>query len=224
MTDGSSVIGVLGGTFDPVHFGHLRLGVEAIDALGLGAVRVIPAGIPPHRAKPAAPAAARLQMVRLATAAESRFTVDAAETESPGVSYTVDTLARLRNALGPRQGLCLLLGADAFGALATWSRWERLFELAHVAVASRAGQSFDPDSLPPALGAEFSARYRESAACLALAPAGCVVQFAMTALDISASRIRRLLARGGSARYLLPNAVLDYIASNHLYCKEPDGR
>jgi nicotinate-nucleotide adenylyltransferase len=229
MTDGSNVVGVLGGTFDPVHFGHLRLGIEAMDALGLEAVRIVPArivpaGVPSHRAKPAAPAAARLQMVRLATAAETRFSVDAAEAESPSVSYTVDTLMRLRNELGSRQGLCLLLGADAFGSLATWSRWERLFELAHIAVASRAGQSFDPDSLPPALGVEFTARYQESAACLARAPAGCVVHFAMSALDISASGIRRLLSRGASARYLLPDAVLDYIASNNLYCRESDGR
>jgi nicotinate-nucleotide adenylyltransferase len=150
--------------------------------------------------------------------------VDAAEAESPAQSYTVDTLLRLREELGSAQALCLLLGADAFSSLATWSRWERLFELTHIAVASRAGQSFDADALAPALAAEFNARYRESPACLAAAPAGCVVQFAMSALDISASRVRRLLARGASARYLLPDAVLDYIASNHLYSREPDGR
>jgi nicotinate-nucleotide adenylyltransferase len=220
----SAVIGVLGGTFDPIHFGHLRLGVEAMNALGLDHVRVIPAGIPPHRARPLAPAAARLQMVRLATASEARYQVDATEAVSPAVSYTVDTLLRLRAELGSRQSICLVLGADAFGALATWSRWERVFELAHVAVASRAGQSFDPDTLPAALAGEFNARYRESPACLDGAPAGCVVQFAMSALDISASRVRRMLARGASPRYLLPDAVLDYIASNGLYRRESDGR
>lgn len=220
----SDVIGVLGGTFDPVHFGHLRLGIEAMDTLGLKSIRMIPAGVPSHRAKPVASAAARLQMVRLATASEKRFTVDATEVESPSLSYTVDTLVRLREQLGPNQGLCLLLGADAFGSLATWSRWERLFALAHIAVASRAGQSFDPDALSPALASEFNQRYRESPECLAEAPVGFIVHFAMSALDISASRIRRLLARGASARYLLPDAVLDYIDSNHLYSKEPDGR
>jgi nicotinate-nucleotide adenylyltransferase len=220
----SAVIGVLGGTFDPMHFGHLRLGIEAMDALALESVRVIPAGVPPHRAEPAAPAAARLQMVRLATASEKRFRVDAMEAESPAPSYTVDTLLRLRNVLGTQQAICLLLGADAFAALATWSRWQRLFELAHIAIATRAGHSIDPDALPPALGVEFNARYQESPACLGRAPAGYVVQFAMSALDISASHIRRLLAHGASARYLLPDAVLDYIASNHLYYKESDGR
>jgi nicotinate-nucleotide adenylyltransferase len=220
----SAVIGVLGGTFDPVHFGHLRLGLEAMELLGLASVRVVPAGVPSHRAAPAASAAARLQMVRLATATESRFVVDAGEAENPAVSYTVDTLLRMRSELGAKQGLCLLLGADAFGSLATWSRWERLFELAHIAVASRAGQSFGPDTLPPALSREFNARFHESPACLGAAPAGCIVHFAMSALDISASRIRRLLAHGASARYLLPDAVLDYIASNRLYPRESDGR
>jgi nicotinate-nucleotide adenylyltransferase len=216
-------IGILGGTFDPIHFGHLRLGLEAADNLGLRSVRFIPAGAPPHR-KTTAPAAARLQMVRLATATEPRFTVDASEVMSPETSFTVDTLLRLRAELGPDQSLCLLLGVDAFGALATWSRWQRLFEHAHIAVASRAGQSFEPDALPPALAGEVNARYQESVDCLARAPAGCVLHFAMSALDISASGIRRLLARGRSPRYLLPDAVLDYIGSNNLYTKELDGR
>jgi nicotinate-nucleotide adenylyltransferase len=220
----SGVIGVLGGTFDPIHCGHLRLGLEAMDALGLAAVRVIPAGIPSHRAEPAASAAARLQMARLATASEPRFAVDAVETSRSVTSYSVDTLLHLRNELGAAQGLCLLLGADAFARLASWSRWEQLFGLAHIAVASRGGQSFDADTLPPALAREFNARYRESPACLGEAPAGHIVQFAMSALDISASRIRRMLGQGTSPRYLLPDAVLDYIDSNHLYAKEPDGR
>jgi nicotinate-nucleotide adenylyltransferase len=217
-------IGVLGGTFDPIHFGHLRLGLEGMDALGLQSVRVIPAGVPSHRAAPAASAKARLQMVRLAVASEHRFVVDASEAESPAPSYTVDTLTRLREELGPQQGLCLLLGADAFASLATWSRWEHLFDLSHIAVASRAAQSFDPDALPPALAAEYSARYREEPACLTETPSGYIVHFAMSALDISASRIRRMLARRASPRYLLPDAVLDYIASNRLYSREFDGR
>src|SRR5580700_10184954 len=110
--DRRQAIGVLGGTFDPIHFGHLRLGLEGMDALGLQTVRVVPAGVPSHRAAPAASAPARLQMVRLAVAQEPRFVVDASEAESPAPSYTVDTLSRLRDEVGPRQGLCLLLGAD----------------------------------------------------------------------------------------------------------------
>jgi nicotinate-nucleotide adenylyltransferase len=217
-------IGVLGGTFDPIHFGHLRLGLEAIDKLGLQSLRIIPVGLPPHRAATVASAAARLDMARLAIHGEARFTVDAGEVISPAVSYTVDTLGRLRAELGAGQSLCVIVGADAFTGLPRWSRWQQLFELAHIAVASRAGQSFDPDSLPAELRDEFAARYRDSPACLAAAPAGAVVRFAMTELAISASAIRELLKKGCSPRYLLPAPVLDYIASNRLYTKEQDGR
>jgi nicotinate-nucleotide adenylyltransferase len=219
-----AIIGVLGGTFDPIHFGHLRLGVEAMGALGLQSVRFIPSGVPPHRRNTVANPAARLAMVRLAIAAEPGFSVDASEALNPAISYTVDTLLALRKELGAEQPLCLLLGADAFLALASWSRWRQLFELAHIGVASRAGQRFDEDLMPPELLQEYNARHRESPAELASQPAGCVVRFAMSALEISASAIRALLARGASPRYLLPDTVLDYIASNRLYTKEQDGR
>jgi nicotinate-nucleotide adenylyltransferase len=215
----ANIIGVLGGTFDPIHFGHLRMGIEAMDALGLQQVRVIPAGVPPHRGRPLASAVQRLQMARLATAAEPRFVIDASEADSPALSYSVDTLTRLRKELGASQSICLLVGADAFQGFATWSRWQKIFELAHVAVASRAGQTFDPDILPAELLHEYAARHRDSAGALAEAPAGCVVRFSMSALEISASSIRKRLAEDLSARYLLPDSVLDYIGSNRLYLK-----
>lgn len=220
----AGVLGILGGTFDPIHYGHIRLGIEAMDALGLDGVRIIPAGVPPHRAPPAAPAQARLAMVRLAAAAEPRFVVDASEAASPLPGYTVDTLTRLRSELGRERPLCLLLGADAFAGLPTWSRWLQLFELAHIAVASHAKRPLDIDALPPALAEQYFARRAESAAALRAAPAGCVQSFAMSAIDVSASTIRREIARGERPRDLLPDAVLDYIDANHLYRKELDGR
>jgi nicotinate-nucleotide adenylyltransferase len=219
-----SVIGVFGGTFDPVHFGHLRLGIDAIDKLGIGEVRIVPAGVPPHRVLPFAPAAARLRMTALAIAGEPRFVLDDAEAMSTEPGYTVDTLTRLRGELGPAQPLCLLLGSDAFAGLATWSRWRQLFELAHIGVATRAGQGSGNSALTAPLAGEYAARYRDSAACLAAAPAGSIVRFSMSALDISASAIRELLGAGRSPRYLLPDTVLDYIASNRLYARESDGR
>jgi len=218
------VIGVFGGTFDPVHFGHLRLGVEAIDKLGLGEVRIVPAGVPPHRAAPFAPAAARLRMAALAIAGEPRFVLDDAEAMSSEPSFTVDTLTRLRDELGAAQPLCLLLGSDAFAGLTTWSRWRQLFGLAHLGVATRAGPGSGPSVLAAPLAGEYAARHRDSASCLAAAPAGSIVRFSMSALDISASGIRELLAQGRSPRYLLPDAVLDYIGSNRLYSRESDGR
>ena len=224
MTASPGVIGVLGGTFDPVHFGHLRLGLEAIDRLGLAEVRIVPTGVPPHRAAPFAPAAARLRMAALAVAGEPRFVLDPAEAASIEPAYTVDTLLRLRRELGPARPLCLLMGSDAFAGLASWSRWRQLFELAHIGVATRPGHAAALDRLRGPLAEECAARLGDSAASLAAAPAGAVVRFPISALDISASAIRDMLAHGRSPRYLLPDAVLDYIGSNRLYPREPDGR
>ena len=210
-------LGIFGGTFDPVHFGHLRLAEEAIGQLALGGVRWIPAGQPPHRGQPGSDAAQRLAMVRLATAGNPGFTVDAAEVETAAPSYTVPTLERLRAELGPEQPLALLVGADAFAGLASWSRWRELFGLAHLAVSHRPGYPIDARRLPPPLAREFAARLQTGAAALRRAPAGGIVSFEMTQLAISATHIRGLLAAGRSARYLLPDEVLDYIRTHSLY-------
>lgn len=210
-------IGVFGGTFDPVHFGHLRLAEEACAALGLAQVLWVPAGRPPHRAAPHASGAHRLQMVRLAIAGNPRFALDPAETESGSESYTVDTLARLRRRFGPTRPLVFLLGADAFAALPAWHRWRELFQLAHLAVATRPQSSLAPDALPPALAGEWRARLQEDARALAGVAAGRIVSFDITALDIAATHVREALIAGRSPRYLLPDPVLDYIDRNHLY-------
>jgi len=135
---GFAPIGLLGGTFDPIHFGHLRLAQELADALGLARVRFIPTGIPPHRDSPEVSGAHRLQMVRIAIAGNLLFEADDREIRREGVNYTYDTLTELRDELGERP-LCLLMGADAFAALTTWHRWQELFDLAHVVIAHRPG-------------------------------------------------------------------------------------
>ncbi len=216
MTGRPAPLGILGGTFDPVHYGHLRLAAEAVEGLGLAAVRWLPAGRPRHRNAPHTGAEHRLAMVRLAVADNDRFEVDAAEAESREPSYTVPSLERLRSELGSDRPLVLLLGADAFLGLPSWHRWEELFGLAHIAVATRPGHVLDPAAMAPALAEEF--RWRAAAnAALAGAPCGAVVPFAITALDISATAIRERLAAGREVRYLLPDAVLDYIRRNRLY-------
>ena len=209
-------LGLFGGTFDPVHFGHLRLAEEAIGDLGLGGVRWIPAGQPPHRGTPQVTARQRLEMVLRSTAGNARFSVDASEVEAAAPSYTVHTLQRLRDELGVDRPLVLLVGADAFAGLPTWHRWRDLFDLAHIAVAQRPGFPVAAGSLPPELAAEFTAR-QSDAAGLQQAPAGGIVTFTMTQLAISATRLRELLATGKSARYLLPDSVLDYINLYQLY-------
>ena len=213
----SEPLGIFGGTFDPVHFGHLRLAEESIGHLGLGGVRWIPAGQPPHRGLPQVTAQQRLEMVLRSTAGNARFSVDASEVESAALSYTVHTLERLREQLGPEQSLVLLVGADAFAGLTTWHRWRDLFALAHIAVSHRPGFPVEIASLPHELATEFTDRRLIDADGLKSAAAGGIITFAMTQLAISATQIRKLLANGLSARYLLPDSVLDYIQTHSLY-------
>ena len=213
----SEPLGIFGGTFDPVHFGHLRLAEEALDRLGLGSVRWIPAGQPPHRGVPQVMARQRLEMVLRSTAENDRFSVDAGEVGAAVPSYTVDTLQRLRAELGGDKSLVLLVGADAFGGLTTWHCWRDIFTLAHVAVSHRPGFPIEVASLPHELATEFSDRRLPDPGGLRAAPGGGIVTFAMTQLAISATHIRKLLATGHSARYLLPDSVLDYISLHQLY-------
>jgi nicotinate-nucleotide adenylyltransferase len=230
MSDVSEgALGLFGGTFDPLHVAHLRLAIEAREALGLAEVCLIPAGSPALRATPHVAAVHRLAMVERALADMPGFSVDAAEVLNaasnsavkPGPSYTVDTLERQRRLNGPQRPLVLLLGADAFARLEAWHCWRELFKLAHIVVATRPGHELKVGAGGTALDAEFSAR-RGEAADLASAPAGRIVPFAITALEISATAIRRQLAQGLSARYLVPDAVLDYIDSHQLY-RTPHG-
>lgn len=213
----SEPLGLFGGTFDPIHFGHLRLAEEAIAHLGLAGVRWIPAGQPPHRNRPEVTAKQRLEMVLRSTAENARFSVDTSEVEATAPSYTVNTLERLRMHLGAEQSLVLLVGADAFAGLSSWHRWRDIFSLAHVAISHRPGFPIEISSLPQALASEFSARQHTDVRLLKDAPAGAIVTFAMTQLAISATQIRQLLAQGLSARYLLPDSVLDYIQRHQLY-------
>ena len=212
-------LGIFGGTFDPVHFGHLRLAEEAADALGLACIRWIPAGQPALRESPRVGALQRLEMVRMAIAGNPRFELDAAEVEAARPSYTVPTLERLRQAdvCGTQRSLVLLVGADAFAGMTGWHRWESLFELAHIAVAYRPGFPIDAASLPPALATIYRDRFSDDQDLLAAAPAGRIVNFAMTQLDISATKIRALLSKGLSARFLLPDALVAHIQNKHFY-------
>ena len=213
----SKPLGLFGGTFDPVHFGHLRLAEESIAQLGLGGVRWIPAGQPPHRETPQVTAVQRLEMVLRSTAKNAEFSVDASEVEAAAPSYTVHTLERLRAELGTEQSLVLLVGADAFAGLASWRRWRDIFALAHIAVSHRPGFPVEISSLPHELATEFNDRRLTDVSGLKDAPAGRIATFAMTQLAISATQIRKLLANGLSPRYLLPDSVLDYIQHHQLY-------
>jgi nicotinate-nucleotide adenylyltransferase len=219
MAAATAPIGILGGTFDPIHFGHLRLAQEIGQALKLSEVRFIPSATPPHRGLPGVSAADRLAMVRLATERNPLFMVDDREFRRAGPGYTVDTLAELRAKLGAERPLVLLLGADAFLELATWSRWHALFTLAHVVVAYRPGFPVEgwASRMPQPLAKEYSGRLMQQPLAVHLAPSGGIAIMPIVALDISATMIRDSLRSGASPRYLLPDSVLDYIQSRNLY-------
>lgn len=212
-------IGILGGTFDPIHTGHLRLAEELAEALNLEEVRFIPAARPPHRAEPHGEGQHRITMVEQAIAGNPRFRTDLREFEREGPSYMVDTLASLRRELGPERPLYLLLGTDAFLGLPRWHRWQDLFELAHLCVARRPG-AVPESGMSPELLTVWHQRHHDA---VPDTPAGGILLRDITALDISASDIRRRLHRGQSIRYLVPDDINHYIQTHHLYAKEPHG-
>jgi nicotinate-nucleotide adenylyltransferase len=218
-----TAIGLFGGTFDPVHFGHLRLATELAEAFRLEKVIFIPAGLPYHRGREAhATADERLTMLKLATARDARFDVDAREIERSGETYTYDTLVEIRKERGPDAPLVFLLGSDAFAGIDQWHRWSELFDLAHFAVAVRGDDaqwaSRGPGAFPKAVWPRITLNLRE----LLGAPAGKVMTFSMTPLSISSTAIRALTAEGASIRYLAPDAVVEYIHSHKLYGRARD--
>lgn len=208
------MIGILGGTFDPIHFGHLRPALDMQQALGLEEVRLLPCRVPPHRGAPHATPEQRLAMLRLAIRGERNLSIDERELQRDGPSYMIDTLLSLRAELGSERPLALLIGMDSLLGLDRWHRWRELLDHCHLVVATRPGWA------PPqsgAVAALVQERRAEDVAALRSRPAGKLLFCPVTLLDISASRIRALLAAGKSPRYLLPGTVLGYIHTAGLY-------
>lgn len=204
---------IFGGTFDPVHFGHLRAAWEAREALGECDFRFVPAGTPPHRGQQVTESEHRLHMLRLAVPEASGIVVDPRELEREGPSYMVDTLAELREERRTTP-LVLLLGQDSANTLDSWHRWRELPELAHLVVMSRAG---DIRRYSPAVEALLAGRQAGSPAELRARPSGCFWSVQVSSLAISSSRIRQLVAAGQAPRFLLPDTVLAYIERHDLY-------
>lgn len=239
----SSAIGILGGTFDPIHIAHLRLAIEAREALSLAQVLFVPAGQPPLRKPPQASAAQRLAMVTKALSAMPEFTdiflVDEAEVVTHMASYTVKTLERLRAQYGVRRPLVLLMGADAFAKLPLWHRWQDLFGLAHIGVATRPAADtnvLSDNNLYTQVAAwqtnqtnvgagETATQWSMDSiiqriglpADISHAPAGRIVPFSITPLAVSSTLIRQRLAAKHNVRHLVSDHVLDYIATHSIY-------
>jgi nicotinate-nucleotide adenylyltransferase len=207
-------VGVFGGTFNPVHYGHLRSALELVERLGLDQLRLMPCAVPPHREAPGCSAADRSAMVDLAVAGEPHLVCDSRELERSGISYTIDSLFELRHELGPERGLCLVMGCDAVLKVTSWHRWDELLEQAHIVVIARPGWQL-PTSGPVA---DWLTTHRaRDPGALSEQAAGSILIEELRPLDISSTEIRSLLQSGRSARYLMPEAVLDYIETHRLY-------
>ncbi len=206
-------IGIFGGTFDPVHFGHLRAATEASELLPLDRFHLLPAGSPPHRSKTFASAEHRLAMLALATDDYPELVVDDREVRRQGESYMVDTLAEIRGETndGP---LVLMVGQDAVNQLDKWYEWRRLFDLAHLVVMRRPNSRHEYSG---ELFAELQPRLIDDPELLTGKPAGCVLPLEVTQLEISSTGIRELIARQRSPRFLLPESVIHYIEEHGLY-------
>jgi len=204
------MIGIFGGTFDPVHYGHLRAVIEAREIFALDEVRLIPNKTPPHRGEPSVTAATRLEMLRLATDSLPNLVIDTRELDREGPSYMVDTLHSLRSDFAERP-LLLFIGADAFNGLTSWHRWAELFDHAHIVVLTRPGYLIQLEN------EFFRGREVLEAAELTRHQAGKLMFQRITELDISASAIRNIIAEQRDPRFLLPDVVIDYIHSHRLY-------
>lgn len=208
-------MGILGGTFDPIHYGHLRIAQEVMEAIGLSEVRFIPAATPPHKRTPTASAEQRTAMVKLAIQDNPAFSLDLIELSRSGPSYTIDTLEHLYH-LHPETACCLILGSDAFRQLYTWHRWQALLDFCHIILVQR--PPAENTTLCPEMEQFLTQHATSSVEPLSRHRHGLIYTQSVTAQDISSSQIRQLIANKLSTQYLTPVTVVDYIDQHKLYC------
>jgi nicotinate-nucleotide adenylyltransferase len=212
------MLGILGGTFDPIHHGHLRTALDVAEAVGVDELRFIPLRHAVHRDQPETPAALRLAMVRAAIAGEPRFVADDRELRRDAPSYTLHTLESLRAERGSVEPLCVLVGSDAFAEFLTWHRPQDILGLAHLVVMQRPGE---PQPRDTALRALVDRQGTADPHALRSAPGGRILFQPVTQLAISATDVRARLRAGRSVRYLVPDAVLELIRRHGLYAPPP---
>jgi nicotinate-nucleotide adenylyltransferase len=212
-------VALLGGTFDPVHYGHLRCAEEARLKLGLKTLFLLPAGIPPHRDKPRTTTRQRLDMLELAQREFPSLKIDERETRRSGPSYMVDTLRELREEFS-QNPLLLLIGQDAANLLHTWSRWQQLFSLAHIVILTR---PFARMEYRRQVADQIQRRLLADPQKLLSSKAGGVLQLEVASIDVSATQIKSAVRRGGALESFMPKTVIDYIHENRLYLSPGTG-
>lgn len=209
-----SGLAIMGGTFDPVHNGHLRTAVEILDRFHYSALKLIPCFQPVHKGRPSVLPQQRFEMAELAISSDDRLCVDSREMDREGPSYSIDTLRDLRSEVGPDESLIMVLGMDSFLSLPTWYKWQEIMDYAHLLVVSRPG--WEPDLISELSG--FCENYRAASPHeLQCAPSGRVWFETLTPLGISSSMIRELARKKESIAYLLPEPVQKYIEQHQLY-------
>ena len=209
-----SGIAVLGGTFDPVHYGHLRSAVAVRDELSVQEVRMIPSLSPPHRDPPESSADHRVAMLHAAVAGEPGIVVDEREVYRDGPSYTVDTLRSLRSEVGADTSIYFVMGADAFYTLDQWYKWQEIIELSHIVVLKRPGFPLEiPDEMQPWMNDKVVV----AGASLSDRDYGNVVFLALEQVPVSSTLVRRAIHQGDSTDEMLPTSVIQYIRCNSLY-------
>ena len=216
---GSPLVGIFGGTFDPIHYGHLRIAEEIVETVGLQKMYFVPAGMPRLRYSPVASSQHRVEIVRLAIQKNPDFVLDEREIYRDGVSYSIDTVREFKQEFGEEIRLCLVLGADAFIKLPEWNNWKELFNLCHFIVSTRPGYSLTliKELLSKELREECSQRWVSNTESLRKDTSGLIFIASTTMLDISATSIRAHIAAGRSVRHLVPSVTVNYISENKLY-------
>ena len=213
MNASTDPLALLGGTFDPIHYGHLRCADEVREKLGLEILYLLPAGSPPHRASPQVTNQQRVEMLDLALTEFPNLEIDQRELDRDGPSYMADTLQDIRTA-HPHRPVLLVIGQDAANQLQHWHHWKVLFDLAHIIIMTRAGCVAD---YRPELAAQIEQRTCQDVKTLLGSPAGCVLALQVTPIDICATTIKTMISVGRSPKTMLPSAVLTYIDAGGLY-------
>lgn len=216
---GAPLVGIFGGTFDPIHYGHLRVAEEIVETVGLQKMYFVPAGMPRLRHSPVASSQHRVEIVRLAIQKNPDFVLDEREIYRDSVSYSIDTAREFKQEFGEEVRLCFILGADAFIKLPEWNNWKELFNLCHFIVSTRPGYSLTliKELLSKELREECSQRWVSNTESLRKDTSGLIFIASTTMLDISATSIRAHIAVGRSVRHLVPSVTVNYISENKLY-------